>query len=42
MLSSKDLVFKVKRLTERYVGPYVIEKVVLENVVKLNLLMSES
>ncbi len=31
MLSTKDLVFKerpTKKLTERYVGPYVIEEVV--------------
>jgi len=41
MLSSKDLVFKerpVKKLIERYVGPYVIEEVVLKNTVKLKLL----
>ena len=41
ILSSKGLVFKerlVKRLIERYVGPYVIENIVLENVVKLKLL----
>ena len=40
LLSTKDLVFKerpTKKLTERYVGPYVIEKVVLINVVKLRL-----
>ena len=40
LLSTKDLVFKerpTKKLTERYVGPYVIEKVVLTNVVKLQL-----
>ena len=38
LLSTKDLVFKErpsKKLTERYVGPYVIEGVVLLNVVKL-------
>ena len=41
ILSSKGLVFKerlVKRLIERYVGPYMIENIVLENVVKLKLL----
>jgi len=41
MLSSKDLVFKerpVKKLIERYVGPYVIKEVVLKNTVKLKLL----
>ena len=40
LLSTKDLVFKErpsKKLMERYVGPYVIEEVVLSNVVKLRL-----
>ena len=40
MLSTKDLVFKekpTKKLTKRYVGPYVIEEVVLSNTVKLRL-----
>jgi len=43
MLSTKDLVFKerlVKKLTERYMRPYKIEKVVLKNVVKLKLPIS--
>ena len=38
MLSMKDLVFKkrlVKKLVDRYVGPYTIEEVVSTNVVKL-------
>ena len=38
LLSTKDLVFKerpTKKLTERYMGPYVIEEVVSSNVVKL-------
>ena len=38
LLSTKDLVFKerpMKKLTERYVGPYAIEEVVSTNVVKL-------
>ena len=38
LLSTKDLVFKErpsKKLTERYVGPYVIEEVVSSNTVKL-------
>ena len=38
LLSTKDLVFKerpVRKLTERYVGLYVIEEVVSSNVVKL-------
>jgi len=40
MLSTKDLVFKkrlVKKLTERYVEPYVIKEVVSKNTVKLKL-----
>jgi len=40
LLSTKDLVFKerpVRKLTERYVGPYVIEEVVSSNAVKLRL-----
>ena len=43
MLSTKDFVFKkrlVKKLTERYVGPYVVEEIVLKNIVKLKLLAS--
>ena len=40
LLSTKDLVFKerpVRKLTERYIGPYAIEEVVLTNAVKLRL-----
>jgi len=40
VLSMKDLVFKerlVRKLMERYVGPYAIEEVVLLNAVKLQL-----
>ena len=40
LLSTKDSVFKErlsKMLTERYVGPYVIEEVVSSNAVKLQL-----
>jgi len=40
LLSTKDLIFKerpVRKLTERYVGPYKIEEVVSSNVVKLQL-----
>ena len=40
LLSTKDLMFKerlVRKLTERYVGPYVIEEIVSTNVVKLQL-----
>ena len=39
-MSTKDLVFKerpMKKLMERYMGPYVIEEVVLSNAVKLRL-----
>ena len=39
-MSTKDLVFKerpTKKLMKRYVGPYVIEEVVLSNMVKLRL-----
>ena len=39
-MSTKDLVFKerpTKKLTERYVGLYVIEEVVSTNTVKLQL-----
>ena len=40
MLSTKDLVFKeqpVRKLVERYVGPYEIEKVMSMNTIKLQL-----
>jgi len=43
LLSTKDLVFKKrpgKKLTERYVGLYMIEEVVLSNAVKLRLPIS--
>ena len=38
LLSTKDLVFKkrpIRKLTERYVGPYEVEEVVSSNAVKL-------
>jgi len=38
LLSTKDLVFKerpARKLVDQYVGPYIIEKVVSTNVVKL-------
>ena len=41
-LSTKDLVFKkypVRKLVDHYVGPYIIDKVVNINVVKLQLPM---
>ena len=40
LLSTKDLVFKerpVRKLTERYIGSYAIEKVISLNTVKLQL-----
>jgi len=40
LLSTKDLVFKkrlVRKLVERYVGPYMIEEMILTNAVKLRL-----
>jgi len=40
MLSTNDLMFKkrpVKKLMEKYVELYMVEKVVLKNVVKLKL-----
>jgi len=40
LLSTKDLVFKerpVKKLVDRYVGPYTIEEVISTNAVKLRL-----
>ena len=43
MLSMNNLVFKerpVKKLTERYIGPYVVDEVVSKNVVKLKLPVS--
>ena len=43
LLNTKDLVFKgrpVRKLVERYVGPYVIEEMVSTNTVKLQLLIS--
>jgi len=43
MLSTKDLVFKerlMKKLTERYMGLYMIKEVVSKNAVKLRLLAS--
>jgi len=40
MLSIKDLVFKkksVNKLVDQYVGPYIIDKIVFTNAVKLQL-----
>ena len=43
MLSTKDLVFKerpVRKLMEKYVGPYEIEEVVSSNAMKIRLPIS--
>jgi len=45
MLSIKDFVFKerlVKKLTEQYMGPYMITEMVSKNAVKLKLPVSEN
>jgi len=42
MMSIKDLVFKekqVRKLTERYIGSYIIKEVMSANVVILRLLI---
>ena len=39
MLNTKDLVFKeqlVKKLTERYVRPYIIKEIILANTIQYN------
>ena len=43
MQSTKNLVFEerlIKKLTERYIGLYIVEEAVSKNVVKLKLLAS--
>ena len=35
LLSTKNLVFKVRKLVDRYIGPYIIKEVVSTNAVKL-------
>ena len=43
ILSTKDLVFKerpAKKLVDQYISPYIINKIVSTNVVKLQLLTS--
>ena len=40
MLSTKDLVFKeqlARKLVDQYVGPYIIDKIILTNAIKLRL-----
>ena len=43
MLSMKDLIWQIrnretKKLTEKFVGPYKINKIISENIVELELL----
>ena len=43
MLSTKDLMFKkrpARKLVDRYIGLYIIDKIVSTNAVKLQLPMS--
>jgi len=43
ILSTKDLVFKeqlAKKLTEKCIGPYMIEEIISANIIKLKLLES--
>ena len=43
ILSTKNLMFTekpVKKLIEKYIGPYIVEEIVLKNVVKLKLMAS--
>jgi len=45
ILSTKNLVFKkrlVKKLTERYIGLYIVEEIVSKNIIKLNGLYKNS
>ena len=40
MLSTKDLAFKeqpARKLVDQYIGPYIIDKVVSTNAIKLRL-----
>ena len=43
LISIKDFLMELmkgatKKLTEKYIGPYIVKKIVLENVVELKLL----
>jgi len=45
LISTKDFLMKLmkratKKLTEKYIGPYVVKKIVSENIVELELLAS--
>jgi len=37
MLSTKDLVFKVRKLVDQYIGPYIIDEIFSTNTIKLRL-----
>jgi len=44
LMSMKDFLMElikrvIKKLTEKYIGPYVIKKIILENIVELKLLV---
>jgi len=39
LLSTKDLTWQMKKLTEKFVEPYKIKKIISENVVELELPM---
>jgi len=44
LISTKDFLMKlmkraIKKLTEKYIEPYIVKKIILENVVELELLM---
>ena len=43
LISTKDFLMKlmkraIKKLTEKYIEPYIVKKIILENVVELELL----
>jgi len=47
LISTKDFPMELmkramKKLTEKYIGPYVVKKIILENVVELELPVSLS
>ena len=44
LISMKDFLMElikrvIKKLTEKYIGPYVIKKIISENIVELKLLV---
>jgi len=45
LISTKDFLMELmkramKNLTEKYIGPYVVKKIISENVIELDLLVS--